>query len=243
VKVVFMNPNSTAALTESVVAVARRANPEIEVLGWTNEQGPPAIQGPEGGAAAVPGLLTLLPRARAEGTDAIVIACFDDTGLAEARAAAHCPVIGIGQSAYIAAALLGLRFGVVTTLAVSVPVIEGNIAGLGFAANCAGVRASGLPVLVVEAGSEATRAHLAQVLLAARDAGAAAAVLGCAGMAGLKDDLAARTGLPLVDGVSAAAQLAPTAARLIQVTDSLPRNQMRTEASLTRARQVAACFS
>jgi allantoin racemase len=214
-KIVYINPNSTAAMTESIVAVARRANPEAEILGWTNDGGPPAIEGPEDGAAAVPGLLAFLPRARAESADAIVIACFDDTGLAEMRAGAHCPVIGIGQSAYVAAGLLGHRFCVVTTLAVSVPVIETNIAAQGFAASCASVRASGLPVLVVEEGREDTRARLAEEILAARrEDGAQAAILGCAGMAGLRDDLAGRTGLPLIDGVAASARLASVVAAL-----------------------------
>lgn len=214
-RIVYLNPNATAAMTESLVAVARRANPEAEILGWTNAGGPPAIEGPEDGDAAVPGLLALLPQARAVGADAIVIACFDDTGLAELRAEAHCPVIGIGQSAYVAATLLGHRFSVITTLAVSVPVIAGNVAASGFGGNCASVRASGLPVLTVEEGSEATRSRIAdEIREAGRRDGATAAILGCAGMAALRDDLAARSGLPLIDGVAASAQLAPALARM-----------------------------
>lgn len=214
-RILFLNPNSTVAMTESIVAAAAAANPQVEVLGWTNHDGPQAIEGADDGAAAVPGLLALLPKARAEGADAIVIACFDDTGLAVVRAAAHCPVIGIGQSAYVAAHLLGHRFSVVTTLDVSVPVIEGNIAAHGFQETCISVRPSGLPVLVVEEGSEATRARLADEVRAARAEGASAAVLGCAGMASLREDLLARTGVPLIDGVAAAAQLAAALARLV----------------------------
>jgi len=214
-RVLYINPNSTEAMTDSIVEAARAGNPGVEILGWTNLDGPPAIEGPDDGAAAIPGLLALLPKARTEGVDAIVIACFDDTGLAQARAAAHCPVIGIGQSAYMAATLLGHRFAVVTTLAVSVPVIEENIAAHGFDTACASVRASGLPVLVVEEGSEATRAHLADEIRAAFSQGATAAILGCAGMAMLREDLAARTGGALIDGVAASAQLAPALARLV----------------------------
>jgi allantoin racemase len=215
-KIIYINPNSTEAMTESLTAVARRANPTAEIIGWTNADGPPAIEGPEDGAAAVPGLLALLPRAHEAGADAIVIACFDDTGLAEVRAAAHCPVIGIGQSAYVTALMLGHRFSVVTTLDVSVPVIEGNIAGTGFAAACASVRASGLTVLTVEEGREETRSRLAaEILEAGRVDGATAAVLGCAGMAALRDDLLTRTGVPLIDGVAASAHLAPALAHLV----------------------------
>lgn len=213
-KLLYLNPNSTQAMTESAVNVARKAAPDAEIIGWTNHVGPPSIQGPEDGEAALPGLLALLPAAREAGADVIVIACFDDTGLAEMRAAAHCPVLGIGQSAYVMAGLLGYRFSVVTTLDVSVPVIEGNIAAIGAAQDCTSVRASGIPVLEVEDGSEATRVRLAKEIIAARDQdGASAAILGCAGMAHLFDDLHTRTGVTLIDGVASSARLAAALAQ------------------------------
>lgn len=208
-RLLYLNPNATAAMTEGVVSVARAALPQAEVLGWTNTSGPPAIQGPEDGAMAVAGLMAMLPAAQAAQADVIVIACFDDTGLALLRTAAHCPVIGIGQAAYHMASLLGHRFSVVTTLAVSVPVIEGNIASSGFAPLCSKVRASGLGVLEVDAASPATRARLtAEIAAAARQDDVAAVILGCAGMAQLADDLQSRTSLRLIDGVCASARLA-----------------------------------
>lgn len=88
-RLIYINPNSTAAMTDAIVAVARQTAREHEVIGWTNRDGPPAIQGPEDGAKAVTGIAALLPEARKAGADAIVIACFDDTGLAEIRAAAQ----------------------------------------------------------------------------------------------------------------------------------------------------------
>ncbi|NIZ08151.1 aspartate/glutamate racemase family protein [Pseudooceanicola sp. HF7] len=210
-RLLYINPNSTEAMTQGVLAVARAALPEAEVTGLTNTGAPPAIEGPADGAAALPPLLELVAANR--DADAIVIACFDDTGLEQARALAPCPVLGIGQSAYVMATLLGWRFSVVTSLSVSIPVIEGNIAAQGFAGGCASVRASGLPVLTIDEGSETTRDRLARAILSARnDDGAEAVVLGCAGMAPLQADLSARSGVPLIDGVAASAQLARAAA-------------------------------
>jgi allantoin racemase len=207
----LINPNATGTMTEAAVAVARSAtSADVEVLGWTNHDGPPAIQGPEDGMAAVSGILGLVPKARASAVDAIIIACFDDTGLAEVRAAAHCPVIGIGQAAFTVAELLGHRFSVVTTLAVSVAGIEANIAQYGYRSLCARVRPSGLPVLAVDAGSPQTIARLQdEVACAAAEDGITAAVLGCAGMGPLLDDLQPGTRLVLIDGIRAAAWLAP----------------------------------
>jgi allantoin racemase len=208
-RLLYLNPNATAAMTDGVVSVARAAVPEAEVLGWTNASGPPAIQGPEDGEMAVAGLMAMLPAAREAQADVIVIACFDDTGLALMQSAAHCPVLGIGQSAYHMASLLGHRFSVVTTLAVSVPVIEGNIADSGFAPLCSKVRASGLGVLEVDEASPATRQRLTdEIAAAAREDGVTAAILGCAGMAQLAGDLQARSTLRLIDGVHASAHFA-----------------------------------
>jgi len=196
-------------MTENIIAVARRALPDVEILGYTNADGPPAIQGEEDGLSSIPGLLALIPVARAAGAQAIVIACFDDTGLAQARDLAECPVLGIGQSAYLMAGALGRRFSVVTSLPVSVPVIEGNIHLQGFAAQCVSVRASGLPVLEIDEGSEATLARLVEEIdMASSGDRAEAVVLGCAGMSAHLAALAARTGVPLIDGVAASAHLA-----------------------------------
>jgi allantoin racemase len=208
-RLLYINPNSTAHMTDGIVAVAHATLPDADIIGWTNTEGPPAIQGPADGEAAIAGILRLLPDAKAAQVDAIIIACFDDTGLAQMRAAAHCPVIGIGQAAFHMAALLGHRFSVVTTLDVSIPVIAENIATYGFAGQCSRVRASGLGVLEVEAASAPVMQRLSDELHASEAAdGVTAAILGCAGMAPLRQRLQAHTNLHLIDGVASAATLA-----------------------------------
>lgn len=208
-RLLYINPNSTEAMTDSIGEVARAAAQGHEVLAWTNHDGPPAIQGEADGIAAVTGLLALLPKARAEGVDALIIACFDDTGLDEVRAAAHCPVLGIGQAAYASAALLGRRFSVVTTLAVSVPVLVANIEQQGHSTACAKVRPTGLPVLRVESGTQEVIDRISEEISAAEaedDIGCV--VLGCAGMAKLRETLQTRHHAIILDGVAASAHLA-----------------------------------
>lgn len=212
-KIAYINPNATESMTDGIVTAARLALPQTEIFGLTNSDGPAAIEGPEDGNAAIPGVLARLDAARGQGADAVVIACFDDTGLSEARAVSDIPVLGIGQSAYVMAGILGLRFSVVTSLPVSIPVIEGNISGNGYAGNCASVRASGLPVLTIDEGAPATIARIAEEIDLARSGdGAACAILGCAGMAPLKPALDAASLIPLIDGVTASAHLALAAA-------------------------------
>ncbi len=216
-KIVYVNPNATGSMTRAIVTTAQKALPEVEVLGLTNSGGPAAIEGPADGRAAVPGVLDCVARAGGLDADAIVIACFDDTGLAEARAAAGCPVLGIGQASYFMAALLGLRFSVVTSVAAAIPVIEDNIESQGFAARSASVRASGLPVLVIDEGAQGTIDHLAHEIETARvQDGAGCVILGCAGMTALKPELGQRAAIPLIDGVAASAVLARAAVAGLQ---------------------------
>ncbi|MEM9765245.1 MAG: aspartate/glutamate racemase family protein [Pseudomonadota bacterium] len=211
-RILFINPNSTVSMTEKIGAAARAvAAPDVEIVARTSHAGPPAIQGREDGEAAVPPLLDEIARASAEGFDAFVIACFDDTGLAEARACTAAPVIGIGHSAYHAAAMRSARFSVVTTLAVSVPVLEANLSASGLDHVCPRVRASGVPVLALETDpGPSERVVSEEVGRAVAEDGVGAVVLGCAGMADLAARLTAAHGVPVIDGVAAACGFART---------------------------------
>lgn len=210
-RLLFINPNATVSMTEAVVATAR-ALTTAEVAGWTNHDGPPAIEGAEDGERAVPGVLSRLEAARDWEADAIVIACFDDTGLERIRASAHCPVIGIGEAAFHMAALMAPRFRVMTSVEAALPVIGQNISVYGFAPRCAGLHASGIPVLDLDNGTEEVVDRLAAAIRGA--GGDDPVVLGCAGMSALRTRLAARLSMPLVDGVAAATLLAESLARL-----------------------------
>lgn len=215
-KILFLNPNSTSAMTESVVETAKSILPEAEIFGWTNTDGPPAIQGAADGEAALPGLLALLPKAHEAGVEAIVIACFDDTGLEELRAEANCPVIGIGQAAFHIALLSGQSYGVVTTMPGSVPVIEDNITRHGLESGCLGVVPSGIPVLDVEEGRPEVLEQLSSEIVAMGARGAQSVILGCAGMTTHHKALSAASGVKLIDGVRASAVLAQAMVRLEQ---------------------------
>jgi allantoin racemase len=207
-RILVINPNSTASMTAAIGGAARRAAaPGTAIAAVNPREGPAAIQGAADGAAALPGLFAVFEREvlQAHSCDAVVIACFDDTGLAELKARSPVPVVGIGEAGFLAAMLVAERFSVVTTLAVSLPVIEANLAAYGWAGRCARVRASGVPVLDLE-GAEAkvVETVAAEIARAVAEDGCGAIVLGCAGMAELAQEMTVRFGLPVIDGVTAA---------------------------------------
>lgn len=206
--IVILNPNSTVSMTDGMLETARAALSGARVEAWTSHEGPKAIQGPEDGEACVPPLLKLVQKASDAGARAIIIGCFDDTGLAQARSLAACPVIGIGQAAYHMAALAGRRFSVVTTLAVSTPILEQNIRAYGLGGNLARVRASGVPVLALETDIDrsATRV-LDEIARAQSEDDIDCVVLGCAGMSHIPDHAGPQITVRLIDGVKAAARI------------------------------------
>lgn len=205
--ILILNPNSTDAMTDAMVTAAERAAPSLRFDGWTSHDGPPAIEGRQDGAAATPPLLDLVARASEAGASGIVIGCFDDTGLSEAARIAACPVVGLGQASYHYAALRHWTFSVVTTLAVSVPVLEENIHRQGLSGYLSRVRASDVPVLALEADPAASgRSICKEALTAQAHDDVDAVILGCAGMVQVFEDVRQAATIETIDPVSCAAR-------------------------------------
>lgn len=207
-RILVVNPNTTASMTEKIGAAARRvASAGTGILAVNPASGPAAIEGFYDEAMSVPGLLQVI-RETAD-FDAVIIACFDDTGLDAARCLTDRPVIGIGEAAYHMASMISNRFSVVTTLARSVPALEHNLHRYGLAARCARVRSAEVAVLELEhPGSDACNRISAEIGRAVNEDRAEAIVLGCAGMTDLAAQLAHDHDLPVLDGVTCAVGLA-----------------------------------
>ncbi|MFN5997036.1 MAG: aspartate/glutamate racemase family protein [Paracoccaceae bacterium] len=208
-RLTVINPNSTVSMTDKAVTAARNAAPGSTVVGVTCHRSPPAIQGPEDDAICRPFVLEEVAKAAKNGADAIIIACFDDPALDQARASVSVPVLGIGEAGFHAAMLLAWRFSVVTTLPVAIPTLEENLSHYGMAGACSKVRAAGVKVLDLEDETSGAVAKVsAEIARAKAEDGVGAIVLGCAGMADLAARFEAEHGLKVIDGVGAAAAFA-----------------------------------
>ena len=213
-RILVVNPNTTASMTEKIGAAARRvASAGTEIVAVNPAHGPASIEGFYDEAMSLAGMLDII--GRTQGYDAVVIACFDDTGLDAARCLTDKPVIGIGEAAYHYASIIANKFSVVTTLARSVPALEHNLHRYGLIARCARVRSSEVAVLELEhPGSDARNRISAEIGRAVAEDRAEAIVLGCAGMADLAELLSQEHGLPVLDGVTCAIGLAESMVRL-----------------------------
>jgi allantoin racemase len=207
-RILVVNPNTTASMTGKIAAGARAvAAPGTEIIAVSPLDGPASIEGYYDEVFAIPGMIGEMQKAGP--VDATVIACFDDTGLDAARSFSDSPVIGIGEAGFHMASLVAGRFSVVTTLSRSIAALEHNISKYGLASRCARVRAAEVAVLDLEKpGSAACDRISEEIARALREDGAEAIVLGCAGMVDLAADLSRQHGVPVIDGVAAAVKLA-----------------------------------
>lgn len=217
-KILVINPNTTTSMTDKIAKAARAvARPDTEIVAASSQDGPASIQGFLDVATCVPGLLNEVVQHKE--IDAIVIACFDDTGLDAVRSLVSVPVLGIGEAAYHAASMIANKFSVITTLSRSVPGLENNLLRYGLAQKCACVRATEIPVLKLEEGDPATLDKIRlEIHASINEDKAEAIVLGCAGMADLMAQLSEEFGLPVIEGVSAGVTFA----------EALVNNSLRT---------------
>lgn len=220
-RILVVNPNTTISMTEKIGAAARRvAMAGTEIVAVNSSSGPASIEGFYDEAMSLAGLMAVIRNSADH--DAVVIACFDDTGLDAARCLTDKPVIGIGEAAYHMASMISNKFSVVTTLARSVPALEHNLHRYGLMARCARVRSSDVAVLELERpGSDARNRISAEIGRALVEDRAEAIVLGCAGMADLAEALAREHGLPVLDGVTCAVAMAEAMVRLRLLTSRI----------------------
>ena len=217
-KILVINPNTTASMTDKIAIAARAiARPDTQIVTANSQDGPASIQGFLDVATCIPGLLAEV--AKHPDVDAIVIACFDDTGVDAVRTLVDVPVLGIGEAAYHAASMIANKFSVITTLSRSVPGLENNLMLYGLAQKCARVRATDIPVLKLEEGDPATLFKIkSEIRESIAQDNTEAIVLGCAGMDDLMAQLSKEFGLPVIDGIAAGVTFA----------EALVNNRLRT---------------
>jgi allantoin racemase len=210
-RILVVNPNSTASMTRKIGAAARSvAAASTDIVADNPTDTPASIEGYVDEALCLPGLLRIVSHHAGAGqcrVDGVVVACFDDPGIDAARALIAQPVVGICEAAVRMASLVAGRFTIVTTTSRSVPAIEQLTRRYGVAERCR-VRAADVPVLALEDPNSGARHRVRdEITRALQSDSAEAIVLGCAGMADLARDLSRDFGLPVIDGVTAAVKL------------------------------------
>ena len=214
-RILVVNVNTTESMTETIGATARAvAAPGTEIVALTPWFGAESVEGNyESYLAAIAVMETV--RSYREPYDAVIQAGYGEHGREGLQELLEVPVVDITEAAASTAQFLGHTYSVITTLDRAVPLIKDRLKLAGLTDRCASVRASGVAVLDLEADPAlAVEAIVAEAVRAVTDDRAEVICLGCGGMAGLTEQVGARTGVPVVDGVAAAVTIAESLVRL-----------------------------
>lgn len=201
-----INPNSlrlaTEAIAQAIAPFEGKANLHFEFV--TFDHGPPGIVTLRDAERAAP-LVTDFVEARKDEAAGFIVACYSDPGVFASREVAAVPVVGIGEAGLGQACEAGRRVGVIAISSKAIERHWRSYHAWGFARHIAGERA--IDLAVDESGDE--NLALARLIRTGRDLrdidGADAVVLGCAGMATLRDKVSQALGMPVVEPCAAAA--------------------------------------
>jgi allantoin racemase len=213
-RLLIVNPNTTTAVTETVVGEARRcARKGTEVVGVTSAFGASIVSTETENLVAGHAALDLLATHH-PGFDAAVVAMSFDTGVFAARTLLPIPVIGITEAALHLACLLGRRVGLVVLGAMSLPLYTDLIDRIGLEKRVGAIETVELASAAAYRDRSAMDAEIeaAALRLAAR---AVDVVVICgAAVAGVASRLKDRLPLPILDGVAPAVAQAESLAAL-----------------------------
>jgi allantoin racemase len=205
-KLLIINPNSSVTVTARIDDAAQSACQSGEEITTIRATGAPdLIVTPEDARAATHAVTQTLAAWRAP-VDGVILASFGDTGLEAARALTPVPVVGIAQSAYAMASVLGSRMSIVSFAPSMAEALRKTASGYGHAGRLAAMH-------MVEGASwddpGEIQVQLASHLLAlcqksAREDRVSSIVLGGGPLAGLAARLQSQVDVPLIDGTTAA---------------------------------------
>lgn len=214
-RILIVNVNTTASMTEGIGAQARRvASNGTEIVALTPRFGAESVEGNFESYLCAVGVMDAVLRYD-QPYDAVIQAGYGEHGREGLQELLDVPVVDITEAAASTAMFLGHKYSVVTTLDRAVPLIEDRLKLAGLDDRCASVRASGMAVLELETEPERAVATIVdQAAAAVNDDKAEVICLGCGGMAELEAKVRERTGVPVVDGVAAAVTIAESLVRL-----------------------------
>jgi allantoin racemase len=208
-RLLMLNPNTSAGVTNLIVAAAEAvAAPGTEIISATAPRGVPYIatraEAVIGGAIALEMLAELH-----HGVDAAVIAAFADPGLGGARELFPIPVIGLAEAGMLTACMLGGRFSIVTFASALEPWYRECVAWHGLEKRCAAIRTlEGAFRAINEVQEEKADLLVKLACRTIEEDQADVIILAGAPLAGLGPKVAERIPVPVVDCVGAAVKQA-----------------------------------
>jgi len=205
-KILVINPNSNESVTVGLRESLTEFSNEADIECCTLEKGPFGIESDDDVARVIP--LVIERVSTSPEFDAFVIACYSDPGIQECREQTCKPVFGMQQSAVETAVSSGGKFGVLALSDESIQRHIDYIRELGYEGQLAGELP--LDITVDEAANDAGTLEkvIAQGRRLVDESGAGVLILGCAGMAAIREAAQMKLPVPVIEPARAAIRFA-----------------------------------
>jgi allantoin racemase len=205
--ILLINPNTSLAMTRVIDDSAKRAaSKTTKIITVSSKRGPTVLEGPVDEALSVPGMIEVAKKMEGQ-FHGIISACFGDPGIEALKFAFGVPVIGIRQSAFLIASLIGDTFSVIALQKNTERNIRHLVRLMGIEEKLLSVEAGGVTISDLESGVPGIEEAIYKAGKAAVDKGARSLIFCCAGMGRVVRKIESRLDVPCVNAVESAVKV------------------------------------
>lgn len=201
-KILLINPNSSEKMTADIKnTVIQMQLSELEITTVKMQRAPEVLESFESYTKASYEVMEYLQQTK--GYDGILLACFGDPGLFALKEITRVPLIGIAESSFAIAQLLGYKFSIMAASQKAKPMMDQLVKSYGLENRLASVETLDLAIEEFLHNKELLLDALLEAGKRAISRGAEVLIFGCAGMTMLGDDVERILGLPIIDPIKA----------------------------------------
>lgn len=208
-KILFLNPIGTPVFDEIMLRYLNEHKDERTIVDVASlRSGPHHLEYYSYDVSVSPQILKEVIKAERSGYDALIIGCFYDPALREAREVSDIVVAGPAESSLLIASLLGDKFSIIVGKRKWIPLMEENVSKYGLKSRLVSLEPIGLGVHDLHRDERDTKERIIQAARKAIDKGAEVIILGCTVFLGFYKELQSMINVPVVDPVVASLKIA-----------------------------------
>jgi len=205
--ILVINANTSISMTKGIEASAQKvASRGTKIITVSSKRGPRTIEGPVDQAFSIPGMLEIAKELEGQ-FHGIISACFGDPGLEALKLAFGVPVIGIRESSFLLASLIGNNFSIITPVSGTERKLRNFAREKGMEDKLLSVEYAGVTVSDLETGLPRIEEFIYKSAREAIKKGADVLIFGCAGMGKIVDKVSSRLDVPCIDPIGSAIKI------------------------------------
>lgn len=207
-KILIINPNTSAEMTKTIDSTAKKyASPGTEITTVNPPDGPSFISNAYDSALQTPKVLDILKKNK-DSYNYFILACGHDPGIDACRLMVE-NVIGIGEAAIMTACTIAKRFSFLSTTRESAAAVPDKLRSIGIdPSRLASARPVGTSDEIVKKRHEMFDIYCQVGQKCVEEDGAEALIFSCAGMSDIKERLEQHLKIPVIAGVISAVKIA-----------------------------------